>query len=475
MRFSLEPDRESPKQMGAVLGLYDKPLYRDWQAWWTAFWVVVAVLSVLFPAEDPRPAPSMPVWLNAILSAVTIGFFFGFVPAYVRLLLRRRRIRRLRAAAPLSSTAPVPPEHAAPSQPPPAASPHLSAQDLRTPPAETAPAAPAPEPAARPRAEPRHAPDHTAHPKSQTGEAGRPAPIDALDVSKVRTSETLSQARPVMPYPLARALRAIQHATDMKEAYEAVLRASEALSVIVGVTATAWARKYEVTTPQLQELQQAFLGPGVAQGHWIQAARSVERSMSRHPHALPGMAAALRLGKGGSGLVADLKELVSERNRWAHGGAPRNGLEAAERLHLALPVFERALERARFLSESPWILTNDAKLRRREGDFQIQASRAMGDHPDFDYMVFTSPQPLAEEVFYLRTPEGAVDMTPLVVMRPCPTCHQREVAYADRIDDREGVALKTFDRGHVLFDPTLVEELRRLVHDDSTGRESETA
>jgi hypothetical protein len=185
------------------------------------------------------------------------------------------------------------------------------------------------------------------------------------------------------------------------------------------------------------------------------------------------MAEGLRLGKGGAGLEADLKQMVEERNRWAHGGGPRNNLDAAERLHDVLPAFERALDRSRFLAGVPWILTNDSKLRRREGDFQIQASRAMGDHPDFDYMVFTSPQALAEDVFYLRTPDGALDMTPLVVMRPCPTCHQREVAYADRVDAHDGVALKTFDRGHVLFDKSLVGEVRELVHDDGKGPESE--
>jgi hypothetical protein len=296
-----------------------------------------------------------------------------------------------------------------------------------------------------------------------------------LDTSKVRDSKTMSQARLVMPYPVARAVRAVQQATDMRDTYEAVLRAAEALSVVLGVTAAAWARQYEVTTPQLQELQQAFDGQGVSQGHWVQVVASVERPMSRHSQAVPGMTEALKLGKAGSGLVADLKDLVGERNRWAHGGAPRNGLEAAERLQITLPIFERALERALFLAESPWLLTTDVKLRRREGDFQIHASRAMGDHPDFERVTFTGPQPLAEDVFYLRTPDGAIDMTPLVVMRPCPTCHQQEVAYADRIDRRDGVALKTFDRGHVLYDGSLVEELRNLVHEERPNAEPETA
>ena len=66
-------------------------------------------------------------------------------------------------------------------------------------------------------------------------------------------------------------------------------------------------------------------------------------------------------------------------------------------------------------------------------------------------------------------------MTPLVVMRQCPECHQREVAYADRLDAREGVSFKTFDRGHVMYDSTLVEELRALALGEGRGTQSGTA
>ena len=184
--------------------------------------------------------------------------------------------------------------------------------------------------------------------------------------------------------------------------------------------------------------------------------------MARHTQPLVGLAEALKKGKGGSGLVADLTTLVQERNRWAHGAAPRNELEASERLESVFPVLERAFDRARFLSDSPWVLTNDTRFRRREGDFEVHASHAMGDHPDFEHVTFVSTRPLAEDVFYLRTGGDFLDMTPLVVMRQCPTCHQREVAYADRLDAREGVSLKTFDRGHVLFDRGLVDELRTV-------------
>jgi hypothetical protein len=445
MGFSLDPDRKAPRQLGAVFGLYDKPLYRDWLGLWTAFWIVVAVLSVVFPVEDAPPTTDMPMWLNAMLSALVIGFILGFLPAYVRLLLRRRRLRRERGGASAKASTPDSDQ----------------VDEVVPQPSTGSPASPPPE---------NRAPvaDSTAvrtSPKVERREAARPAPIDALDMATLRDSEALSEARLVMPYPVARAVRAVQHAGDMKDAYEAVLRGSETLTVVMGATATAWARHYGVLTVQLTDLQEAYVRGGVSQGHWQQALASIAAPMASSPHPLPGLVDSLKRGKGGTGLLADLQEMVEERNRWAHGSAPRTNLEAAERLEVVLPKFLDALERARFLADIPWVLTTDVKLRRREGDFQIQASRAMGDHPDFDYFVFSSGQPLAEGIFYLRAPDASIDLTPLVVMRPCPTCHQPEVAYADKVDERRRVVLKTFDRGHILFDQGLEVEVRELFQD----------
>lgn len=93
----------------------------------------------------------------------------------------------------------------------------------------------------------------------------------------------------------------------------------------------------------------------------------------------------------------------------------------------------------------------------------------MSDHPDFEVVSFIVAQPLADDVFYLLTPDGSIDLTPLVVLRQCPQCRQPEVAYADRLDARDGVSLKSFDRGHTLFDPTLVDELRRITSESGSA------
>jgi hypothetical protein len=493
MSFSQDPDRgRPPKQINAFVGLFDKPPHRDWLVWWTAGWTIIAGLAIGFPTEGSTSATSLPRWADALLAAIVFGILFGCIPAYLRLLVRRVRFRRSGAGADVQ--------------------PMVGASGERVMPMETAAGAPSEDPPRAPRpADPTHVersassaratPDRTAHepvvvgppdqprrdgtapdparpttpsPKPHSQPSAAPVDIDVLDPSQVRDSAVLSLARRALPYPVARAVRVVQQSSDMKATYEAVLHAAEALSTVLGITAVLWARRYDVTTPELRKLQTAF-DRSVSWGLWTDAARSVHQLMTGHPHALPGMGEALRSGKRGTRLVADLQDLANERNNWAHGRGPRNQLEAAQRLQEVFPMFERALESSGFLSEMPWMLTHDSKLRRREGDFQIQAARGMGDHPDFDVITFTSPVALAEETFYLLTPDGLLDMTPLVVFRVCPTCHQHEVAYAEGLDERKGVALKTFDRGHVVYDASLIEEVRHLIQQEVTSPETETA
>lgn len=499
MSFPQDPDRgRPPKQMNAVLGLYDSPPHRDWLVWWTVGWTILAGIAIAFPGEGNTSTTSLPRWLDALLAAVVFGVLFGIFPTYIRLLIRRARYRKVRRGAS--------PGHGIRSEYVPSLAPAAPrpAPSVRSPDPSTAPPPPPrPEPQVEwgpPSASPQAAPSPPAPARDQqppvppTPEAGRPGsrgrpaasgaaqsskapagttPINALDLLAVRNSEVLSEARSDMPYPVARAVRAVQGATSLRDVYEGVLRGAEALTVVSGVVAMTWAREHDVTTPQLADLGEAILTGGASQGHWIQALASIGGPMSQHPRPVAGLSTALKRGRGGSGLIADLNELVQERNRWAHGAAPRNELEASDRLQMVLPVYERAVEKARFLAECPWILTGNSRYRRSEGDFQVHASRAMGDHPDFEHTTFISATPLAEDVFYLHVGDEFIDMTPLVVMRQCPTCHQREVSYADRLDQREGVSLKTFDRGHALFDRSLVDEVRALTH--GVGRNSDTA
>jgi hypothetical protein len=175
-----------------------------------------------------------------------------------------------------------------------------------------------------------------------------------------------------------------------------------------------------------------------------------------------GLRDATRRGKGGSGLLADLEVLLQERNRWAHGARPRSAIEAGLRVLEIGPALERAIDQVLPLAGSPWLLTQSSSFQ-RDRRFSVSALRVMGDHPEFERTHFESALPLLDETFYLITTGGPIDLTPLVVMRYCETCRRPEVSYADKLDDKHGLALKTFANGHVIFDPSLAAELQTLL------------
>src|SRR3712207_2082227 len=95
MPFSLDPDRTAPqKELGGFLGLFDKPPYRDWLAWWTAFCAVVSGLAIAFPTREVESTAALPRWLDVSLAVVVFTVLFGLAPAYIRFLLRRWLIKR---------------------------------------------------------------------------------------------------------------------------------------------------------------------------------------------------------------------------------------------------------------------------------------------------------------------------------------------------------------------------------------------
>ncbi len=455
MQFSLD-DGPRPRQQGRFLGLWDGPLYRDWLFWLGGTCTAVVALSVAFPPASY--ASSLPRWLDATLAALTTFGFFAFLPAYLRLRIRRFRRRRLRAtsqvaAGRVAAPPPVPEERASraetervstPQAPSGSESAATATLNNVLTPEEQAPAKAFPLPGA------------AAPPAGMLGSKQGAAPKSGDGPS------VLTASRQTLPYPVARAARAVQLSTDPMDVYRAVLRCAEATCIVLGVTSVAWARHYGVVTKELTALQGAYLDRGVSQGHWLTAARSLERPMSTHEAAPPRLAEALRPRKGG-GLLTDLEELLQERNRAAHGAEPHNRLEAADRNHLLVPVLERALMAASFLRNIEWVITRNSQFRRRQGKFEVSAYRAMSDHPDFELVNFITDQPLADDIFYARTPVATIDLTPLIVLRNCPVCRQAEVAHADRLDPKKGVSLKTFDRGHPLFDAALSDEVRTLL------------
>jgi hypothetical protein len=453
------PPPRLPKRRNALLRYYDLPIYADWTAWSTLFWTALGGLSVGLSNEQDPSAPTMPNWVGGPLAAVLLGFLFGLAPAMIRLALRRRRAgRRSAAATPIdyvqrSAMGAGPPPPVAPTARPPMASavPPSDRRPVPPPPpqASTPPPADATTPPTRPSRWQQFAPISS-------------TPVGALDVDAMARSVSLSNARQALHYPIARAARAIQLAADRRVQYEAILEAGEALTVTLGISVTAWLRATGVAAPSLADLYVGFVRGGVSQGRWLAVLNDVRSIVANDNDVLAGLREATLRGKGGSGLLADLDVLLQERNRWAHGARPRSAIEAGLRVLEIGPALERAIDKVLPFAQSPWLLTQTSSFQ-RDRMFSVSALRAMGDHPEFERTHFESATPLLDETFYLITSRGPIDLTPLVVMRYCETCRQPEVCYADKLDDKHGLALKTFANGHVIFDPDLAPDLRTLL------------
>jgi hypothetical protein len=449
------------------LGLYDLPLVRDWAFWTTLGWGILAALSLGFGKNNP----GLPRWGNVLLGAPTFMVLFGVVPTSGRRIFRKRVARNKERQL----------QH-----------PRLSEFELdeRNPTSESNIASepevvgernaggesPArrTEPPVQLKTEPQELKQEPLVVTAASSEnlidlnsfrISEPPPITKPSIAASSTTDmpSLELARTLLPYPIARAARAIQRAGDMRERYEEMLSAGEAVSITLGVSIVSCLSNAFLGSPAFEELRMAFISRGVAEGHWVELIASTFGVLKGRDEVLPGLTEALKPGKGGSGLVADLKVLLEERNRWAHGSRPRSSFESEKRMAEMKPALERILDRCSFLANSPWYLTEASAYQRREGRFAITAAIAMGDHPEFGRTEFESQIPLANETFYIMTPERVWDLTPFVVNRYCEICLQPEILYADRLDQRDGVALKSFARGHVVFDTELKEDLMAVL------------
>ena len=432
---SQPPPMPRPKRRNAVWLLYDAPIVRDWAFWLTAGWAILAGSAI---GTGPRANSSMPLWLDTGLAIVVFAGLFGALPAFLRLWLRRWLWRRRQPPSPVI-------EAAAPNRP--------RFQPL--------PSAPANDRA-------------LTQPGVQLPETSFRAEVNSFDqVVDLRDAEhdgVIEQVRVVMPYPVARAARRLATAPDALSEYQRVLQCSEALIVAIGVSCAAWLRVNALGADGLNRLQQAY-ERGVSLGTWLDVIR-LAASQRGQAIALPGFLEATRKERGGEQrLLADLRFLLEERNKSAHGGMPRDRIEARARVTELSTPLSSSLSRSLFLADAPWLRVASSAFRRRERHFVMVADKLMGDHPEFQRVTFTSTSVLANDTVYMIPPQRPpIDLTPFVVLRPCPECRQSELFYADRLDVKRGAVLKSFDRGHIVHDQELAEELRSLNIAPQTGQ-----
>ena len=445
---STGPPPPHPRRPNVVLArLYDAPPYRDPLAWWT---LAVFGFSLATFITSTQPSP-LPKWLDVVLATLVMTILFALLPAVARLKIRRLAWRR-RQRAPERLPPAIPEGQDDPSTPVEQSKPAAVAESTSPPLAQSTPAQTRPG-SSTPRADPR--------PSTAAERPAPPLPTPLTD-DAMAASPALRAAR-VLQYPVARAVRALQAAPTPKDQYEALLDAADALTITVGGSAAAWLRHVDNDAEGLTELRIAY-ERGVTQGTWQQVARRAAKAAVDTEMAPTGLATVTRRPrKNENSLLDQLSALTQERNKWAHGSAPRTEVDATQRVARLLPILESALTQAKFLAEVPWFVTRSSSYLIREQRFDVSVAAAMGDHPEFERGRLSLREPLADgRLYMLVNGETAVDLTPFIVLQHCDVCNFLELFYADRLPRGSSTVLKSFANGHVKSDATLDEDIQLL-------------
>jgi hypothetical protein len=460
------------------LGLLNLPLYSDW-----FFWFLAAVLVLSFslaPAFDHSKTNKDPYIVNVLLFTIVWSTFLLPIPLVVRVssrIIQRRRRRRppqqfesagqpyggaLGSHAGAGPRTPLPTElqRSGLSRSP--WNPQRTGQGHRipwSPPRDNQPVIGswrAPGGGSVNHLHP-SSPVHAGH-KVNLRKPSKSGPGFEFEPDVI----TSSDRAPGYPYTIARIMRLVSSSSDPRERYELVLRAAEALSITLAIWGVTAARYQSSSTPQTSALMQSIGRRGASMGLWVDAAASLGK-----PQILDGahcgeFISAFKAGKGGSGLERDLRAFVEERNRWAHGAGPQTPNEFRDQLNAFEGLLRQSVSRCHFLCDRDWVCVTRSTFSPRDEHFWVTTRRLMGDHPDFEESSFHSRKPLGDSVCYLRWPTASLELSPLLVLKKCDTCRREELYYVDRIDDRRGPVLKSFDRGHLLFEPEMVRDLASL-------------
>jgi len=420
-----EQPRSEGGQRRYILGAFDRPVLRDPWFWFGVSWAVIFAIAIGFDRSDS----TWPLWADLVFGAITFFFLMGYPPALIRRTIRAARANRRRGG---TTSDGVSPSRAL-----------GSAQE--------------PE---------RRRPDEGAQSTVPPHES---VSVTVFNESAITESSELRQGRTTLPYPIARAARLMQLGADTRAQYDHMLDLTEAAHFCLGMLSAAWLRQYAPRDVALGSLYSAYRGRGVSQGHWHEVMKSAERSMVGHDAALVGFVEAVRPLPRNAGLLPDLRRLTEERNRSAHGARPHNNVEAAQRLDDCLPVLERVLATLRFLEHHPWWLIQRADYDRRLRRFRTRVGEAMGDHPEFETKLVETSTPLAPDAFYVSADIGFLDLSPFLIMTYCELCRQREVCWADRLDVKHGVSLKSVERGHQVWSQDWVTEFQQMTTEPPPG------
>ncbi|ASU59851.1 hypothetical protein CGQ36_20805 [Nocardiopsis dassonvillei] len=288
------------------------------------------------------------------------------------------------------------------------------------------------------------------------------AAISSLTAQNLRRhNEPYKLFQESYPYAVARAVRKFRHSLSVAEKHEAAIQCAESLILSLGIMALALAsERGRQGLPAIVQWSQSVEQGGVSLGHWVAVVKAVAEDARQHGEPAAGLVKAMARKKGGKGLVADIDQMVKLRNKIRHGAAPRTRAELEKSLALIEPIMLSSLSGCAFLAHTRWVHTDHLQWLPDSGKFRVSGLELMGDHPDFETVVFDTAYPLADDRLYLTTPQDApLPMSPFCLLRDCSSCLAPELFYPDRLKGSTAL-LKSLDRGHELESDSVSQALR---------------
>jgi hypothetical protein len=245
------------------------------------------------------------------------------------------------------------------------------------------------------------------------------------------TRDLLDRVQVHYPSPIAETTRKWRYASDETRLNEALFLA-KALLVTLGTMSITWCRAIGNEPPGVRHWHEGLKRRSPTLGRWIRAARDGAKLALAVGIPVSGFEQAL--GGEHSLLWADLRAIVSWRNKYGGGGG--GGMRAAtvaqaeefEQLLIA------ALEHSAFLADMSFALIDSSEPQRLNGQYLIKYRKLVGDHPVLaPGTPFEHPGPFYPRSLYILLGPGKdLDLTPLWTVQPCEHCRQLEVCYLTR-------------------------------------------
>lgn len=261
-------------------------------------------------------------------------------------------------------------------------------------------------------------------------------------------SDTLRIAQISFPYPIARALRAIERSTSPSDRYHEVAhRSIETISALLAGLCASIAGSTNIRGDKIKAWVSAITRGGATLGRERAMILQVAEELA-HQGDIGGIARSF--ADAGTPAPTLLAELLEERNR-VHGDYPRTAYQFQQRLTVVEGTLRQFLDSASFLAR--WELRYAESVEPAEdetGAIQYSARLRVlqSDNPDWDLIDYTSKSVMFPGRLYaLVDDRKLMDLHPYLVVRYCPECGSQEIYQVDSFNE-DGARLKSIDRGH---------------------------